>query len=144
MSKDEKLLYYIAFVLFAAPVEIVLSLSFGIANNDARAIAKPVGQALLYLYAFILTSETMLRMALNRDKILTPLLRGALTINSWAVLSLFGLHYLLTLFPRVEHGTDVSQTWLMQAFALFLAMFGSILSYQVIENGPATKAAITL
>lgn len=137
MTKHERLIYYILFILIAAPIEIALSLAFGIANGDSDALWRPLSQALLYLYAFILASETRFRIAQHGHRLIHPAQRVYLNLSTLGVFGLFIGHYCLSLYNQIERHQDVSNTWIFQVMALFLAVTGSVLSYYLIEIGPS-------
>lgn len=140
----ERLAYYVLFIIFAAPAEIVLNLFFGVAVNDAEMAWRPFSHALFYLYAFILTSETLFRLSHHPGAITTPGLRVFLNISSYGVLFLFVLHYVGTIFWRIERGDDVSATWVLQILVLIFSVAGSVISFGAINEanrGPAQAVA---
>lgn len=140
MTRRERLTYYILFICVAAPIEIVLSLGFGLASWDSRTLWKPITHALLYLYAFVLTSETRFRIAQHGHRISNAASRLFLNVTTYGVWGIFAIHYMMALYTRVEHNEDVSGTWMMQVLVITIALTASIYSYQLMENDSSRDA----
>jgi|ERR1700732_1986876 len=125
---------YFAFILFAAPIDSVLDVWAGYVHSDTEQMSRPLAEALVYIYAFILSVETMFRVEQHHDVIiLKPWVRITQLLAA-IVIFFFIIDYMNVLRPVVLDHKSAIDSATRQIAVGCIALCASILSFIACES----------
>jgi len=129
-----RLVLYLAFVLIAAPFEIILDLWGGMVRPDPQLTLRPIAEGLVYIYAFTLIIETWFRLQQKPESLrVKPWLKWLQPLCVILIL-LFMVDYMGELRPRLLQGQSVFDSINRQVAILVLALACSVVSYAATES----------
>src|SRR5262245_22607296 len=129
-----RILLYLGFILVAAPIDSVLVVWSGLVNSDQAQLFRPLADALIYIYAFILAVETLFRIEQHHDILaLKPWLRIT-QIIAGIVIILFIIDYMNVVRPKVEAHSSALDSATRQIFVAVFAVIASVLSFIACES----------
>lgn len=134
-----RIFLYMLFVLVAAPIDIILNVTYGLLHSDNKLLLKPLVEGALFIYAFILSIETLMRIAMKREAIVHyPLLKYAAGASICVVL-VFIIFYMGVIWPSLRHGEAESFVIVnyFEIASLILALSASQFSFHVCEHQDA-------
>jgi hypothetical protein len=128
-----RVVLYLAFVLVAAPFEILLDLWAGLMRPDAQLRLRPIAEGLVYIYAFTLIIETWFRMQSKPAVLRRKAWLKWLQLVCILLIFVFMIDYMGELRPRLMDGERVSDSINRQLAVLTFALGCSFLSYIALE-----------
>ena len=128
-----RIVLYLAFVLVAAPFEILLDLWGGIVRPDPQLRVRPIAQGLVYIYAFTLIIETWFRLQLKPEVLRRKAWLKWLQPVCVVLIFVFMIDYMGELRPRLMEGERVFDSIYRQLAILTFALGCSLISYIAIE-----------
>jgi hypothetical protein len=130
-----RLVLYLCFVGLAAPIDSILALWTGTFGPYREQFYRPLAEALVYIYAFIISVETLFRISQNHKMVVSKPWLRILQLVAGAVVFLFLIDYVGTLRPLLLNGQSVIDAAWRQYIVVFLAFTASALSYAACEIG---------
>ena len=124
--------WYFLFIAGAIPVEIILRVMTAVLKPET--IYRPLAEALVFVYAFVLAAETLFRISQHGSQGVHWSLNIA-KFGAWATIGAFGTIYLPSIFPLVLAGQHSPAVYdAIQIFLVLAALAISVLSYFIIEG----------
>ncbi len=130
---------YLIFTLVAAPIDSVLLIWSGWVTPDRAQLVEPFADALLYIYAFVLSVETMFRVEQHHEILVSKIWLRLPQLIAFVVVCMFIIDYMNVVRPKVLHHQSVLDTMNRQIIWASLALLASFLSFIACESEKSSK-----
>lgn len=125
---------YLIFIFCAAPIDSVLFFWSGYVKSDKLQLLRPFADALIYIYAFVLSAETLFRIEQHHDILALKVWLRLPQFASGVVIFFFFIDYVSVLRPDVLAGKSAVESLQRQILFATIAVVASIGSFAACER----------